>query len=325
MRYNTNRNIHESHHLPANTEQNPLSAVVIGARTQRQGTGPFIAAGLDTAGVTVSGIVGTSEASVARAKQQLADNWSLRTEGFTSLRAALEVTGADAVAICSPWQVHQQQLTEVAEASRHCLVEKPLAWPLDEDGADKLISAFERRNLLLQVVNQWPTTLPAFAALHGALVEPVQQFAMRLSPISIGPDMVTDSAPHFVGMLQALAGPGDCADARIDSLSADELQLACRYQHTGGSIVARLILKTQEQRPRPAWYAVNELRADREVELPDYRQYLVFGDRRVEVPDPMHRVTAQFARSLRAGEKTQGELLRAAHRNLIQLAAAWGR
>jgi predicted dehydrogenase len=311
--------------LPPSPEQNPLSAVVIGARTQRQGTGPFIAAGLAEAGVTVSGIVGTSEASVAEAQRQLATNSNLRTQGFTELEAALAATGAGIVAICSPWQVHREQLTQVAGAGCHCLVEKPLAWPLTEDDADKLISAFEQRGLLLQMVNQWPTTLPAFRQLHGTPGEPVHQFAMRLSPISIGPDMITDSAPHFVGMLQALAGPGDCTDASIDSVSADELHLACRYQHADGTVAARLILKTQEQRPRPAWYEINGLRADREVELPDYRQFLVASGRRLEVADPMRMVTAQFARDLRQGKNTQGDLLRAAHRNLLQLVSAWDR
>jgi hypothetical protein len=275
--------------------------------------------------VVVSGIVGTSEASVAQAQQQLASNWNLRPEGFTNLEAALDSITADAVAICSPWQVHRQQLEQVAEAGRHCLVEKPLAWPLDEGGADALIGAFEQRGLLLQIVNQWPTTLPAFGELYGDSGKSIQQFAMRLSPISIGPDMITDSAPHFVGMLQALAGPGDCIDTRINSLSVEELHLDCRYQHASGSIAARLILKTQQQRPRPAWYEVNGLRADREVALPNYQQYLVARECRVEVPDPMRTVTAEFARGIRNGEKTPGELLRAAHRNLLQLAAAWGR
>lgn len=301
------------------------SAVIIGARTQRQGTGPFIAAGLAAAGIAVSGIVGTSEASVEQARRQLADRWGLCPEGFTDLDTALASTGADAVAICSPWQVHREQLLQVAGAGRHCLVEKPLAWPLDEPGADALISAFEQQGLLLQVVDQWPTTLPAFAELHGSIEDPVEHFVMRLSPISIGPDMITDSAPHFVGMLQALAGPGDCTDTTLHAFSPEKLHLDCCYRHANGAINARLVLQTHEQRPRPAHYQINGLRVDREVELADYRQFLVAGGQRVPIPDPMHQVTADFARRLAAGEKSAGERLRAAHRNLLQLAAAWRR
>lgn len=309
--------------MPDSDNTAPLSAVVIGARTQRQGTGPFIAAGLQAAGVSVAGIVGTSPESVAIAEQELADKWQLRTRGYTDLDTAISTEQPDAVAICSPWQVHAGQLRAVASAGRHCLVEKPLAWPADEAEIDQLVSAFEQRGLLLQMVNQWPTTLPAFGQLHGTMPENIEQFSMRLSPISIGPDMVTDSAPHFIGMLQALAGAGDCQHTVIEKSSGEELQLSCHYTHAGGSIQASLILKTQQQRPRPAWYQINDLRADREVELPDYQQFLTCGERRIPLTDPMHLVTGRFARGLVNGDATRGDELRAAHRNLLQLAAAW--
>ena len=68
--------------LPANMDKQQASAVIIGARTQRQGTGPFIAAGLAAAGMTVSGIVGTSEASVDQARRQLADLYARFAEGL---------------------------------------------------------------------------------------------------------------------------------------------------------------------------------------------------------------------------------------------------
>lgn len=303
------------------------SAIVVGARTQRQGTGPFIAAGLAAAGVQISGIVGTSEASVQSARKALQRDWHLAPACFTSLDRALADLKPAAVAICSPWQFHAEQLRATASAGRHCLVEKPLAWPATAAQVDSLVRGFEQRGLLLQMVDQWPTTLLAFAELHGGLPQTVDSFALRLSPISIGSDMITDSAPHFVGMLQALLGPGDCAQVRINSEAASggeqALRLACEYHHASGSCEASLLLQTQRARPRPAWYQVNELRADREVELPQYQQYLTAGTQRVALPDPLHQVTAQFAQAMASETATDGEKLRAAHRNLIQLAAAW--
>jgi predicted dehydrogenase len=313
--------------LLSSAKYTPQSAIVVGARTQRQGTGPFIAAGLAAAGVQVSGIVGTSEASVQSAREGLQRDWQLAPQGFTSLERAIADLQPDAVAVCSPWQFHAEQLRATASAGRHCLVEKPLAWPATAAQVDSLVSDFEQRGLLLQMVDQWPTTLPAFAELHGGLPQTVDSFTMRLSPISIGSDMITDSAPHFVGMLQALLGPGDCEGVRIASETAGDgeqaLRLDCSYRHASGGCEASLRLQTQRARPRPAWYQVNELRADREVELPQYQQYLACGTQRVALPDPLHQVTAQFARAMTHGTATAGEKLRAAHRNLEQLATAW--
>jgi predicted dehydrogenase len=217
----------------------------------------------------------------------------------------------------------------VAAAGCHCLVEKPLAWPATKAQVDQLVGAFEQRQLLLQLVTQWPTTLPAFSELHGAIPATVDQFAMRLSPISIGPTMVTDSAPHFISMLQALLGPGDCENSsvtfltNVDEHHSDSMELTCDYHHSKGICRGRLLLQTCQQQPRPAWYQINEQRADRQVELPAYRQYLTALDRRVALSDPMHLVAAEFVRRLENGEETDSELLRAGHRNLRQLAAAW--
>ena len=144
-------------------------ALVIGARTQRQGTGPYIAAGLAAAGLPVTGIVGTGDSSVAEAAQALSDQHGITARGYTDLAQALAELAPLAVAICSPWRFHQAQLEAVAAAGCHCLVEKPLAWPLDHGCAAALVSKFAQRHLLLQVVNQWPTTLAAFRAIYGAV------------------------------------------------------------------------------------------------------------------------------------------------------------
>jgi predicted dehydrogenase len=308
------------------TQQPRSGALVIGARTSRQGTGPFIAAGLAAAGLPVTGIVGTSTPSVKQALADLYSNWELSPVGFTDLGRALEELRPLAVAVCSPWQYHAGQLAEVAAAGCHCLVEKPLAWPASAETVDALIAGFEHRGLLLQLVDQWPGSLREFCQLHGHLPATIDQFRMRLSPISLGPDMLTDSAPHFLGMLHALCGPGDCEDVQVvagaDARGDPGLQLTCRFSHERGSCRATLVLRTQVRRPRPAWYEINGLRVDREVELPGYRQYLVSAGKRVPLADPMRSIAASFAARLAAGETDAGQNLRVRQRNLQQLAEA---
>ena len=296
--------------------------IVIGARSVRQGTGPFIAAGLARAGADVAAVVGTTDASAAEAVAGLQRDWQLKTQGFADLDRALAQVEPDAVVISSPWRFHAQHLETVSAAGCHCLVEKPLAWPASLAEVEQLVGAFQSRGLLLQQVAQWPTTLPAFARLHGGLPERPGRFTMRLSPLSIGEDMITDSAPHFLSMLHALAGPGDCEQVAINHRDA-QLALSCHYRHAGGSIEATLLLETCAQRPRPAWYQVDALRADREVTLPEYTQSLVCGEHRVELEDPMHQVAAQFLQDLGSHRSTDGPALLGAHRNLQQLAAAW--
>ncbi len=319
LRYNNHSLLPLDSHLRTDK---PIRVVLIGARSVRQGTGPFIAAGLARAGAEIAAVVGTTAQSTAEAVTSLRQDWGIETSGYTELPRALDQLRPDAVAICSPWRFHQSQLQQVADAGCHCLVEKPLVWPATQEQVQQLISTFQRKRLLLQQVAQWPTTLPAFARLHGGLPAKIERFTMRLSPISIGEDMITDSAPHFISLLQALAGPGDCLDVTIER-AGRQLSLNCRYEHQGGAIAATLLLETCAQRPRPAWYQVNSLRADRAIQLPEYTQSLTHGERSVTLEDPLHCVTAQFIDDLKAGKTTAGGALLCGHRNLLQLAAAW--
>ena len=306
------------------SQSKPPTVLIIGARSVRQGTGPFIAAGFAAAGADIAGIVGTSDTSVSEALAGLESDWDISTRGFTDLPLALATLKPDTVALCSPWRFHGDQLLQIARAGCHCLVEKPMAWPASEALASDIVSAYESKGLLLQMVGQWPTTLPAFESLHHTLPATIERFSMRLSPLSLGRDMLTDSAPHFISMLQALAGSGDCESCVIDlDPSRQKLTLACQYRHPRGVIEAQLLLETCEQRPRPAWYEINALRAEREVSLPDYQQSLGNAGRSVPFKDPMQQVAANFLADLASGISTDGDKLRSAHRNLLQLAAAW--
>lgn len=289
----------------------------------RQGTGPFLAAGLVAAGARISGIVGTSEESVTIARTELLQESGIQCRGYTDLEYAIDTERPDAVVLCSPWQFHAEQLKAVSAAGCHCLAEKPLVWPAEAADVDKLLEGFEQQSLLLQVVAQWPRTLPSFCELHGEMPREVADFNMRLSPISIGPDMITDAAPHFISMLQALAGAGYFENIRVEKSCDQALAVIGTYRHATGQTCASLHLATSTARPRPAWYQINSKRADREVELPEYRQFLVAGNTRVELPDPMRLVAKSFLQGLAEGDKTDGDTLRQGHCNLQQLAAAW--
>ncbi len=305
-----------------------MRAIVVGARSTRQGTGPFIAGALKKAGAEVVAVVGTQTASVESALESLATEQDIRCRGYINLKEAIANEKPDAVAICSPYPFHLDQLQTVAAAGCHCLVEKPLVWPGSEMEVSRGIEHFSGSGLLLQMVAQWPLSLAAFAELYGPIPQIVTDFTMRLSPISIGPNMVPDSAPHFISMLQALLGPGQCEQVKIELIDVDDhldgkLTLECNYRHNRGVARAQLLLETCEQRPRPAWYQVNGMRVDRKVELPQYAQYLVAGERSASMKDPMEGVVKNFLAAMTEELPTDVDALLLGHKNLSQLVDAW--
>ena len=299
--------------------------LIVGARTARQGTGRFLAGALSAEGAEVCALVGTSDPTARQAQSALASEYGIDARPYTDLQQALSAEQPQLVLLASPWQFHQQQLELIAAAGCHCLVEKPMLWPADEKTAQRVVAGFASRQKLLDVVGQWPFALAQFEALYGAPARTAESLTMRLSPISIDDSMIPDAAPHFISLLQALAGPGDFHGITFERTTSDgqpRMAISARFVHAGGTIAAELVLETVPERPRPAWFEINGLRAEREVELPEYRQHLVGNGKRVPLPDPMQVIASAYLAKLRRGEATDSAALLSAHRNLYQLAAA---
>ena len=298
--------------------------VVVGAKVARQGTGPFVARAFHHLGAEVCAVVGTSPETVGEARQRLAALDGVFCNGYLDLDWAISSERADTVAICSPYPQHDQHIAIAAARNCSVLVEKPLVWPGSEQQLAELLAPFNNGGPLLQMVTQWPLSLAAFAQIHGKPPASVSEFAMGLSPISIGPAMIPDSAPHFISMLQALLGPGECENVGLQKDGESRrATLSCDYRHQSGSTRSELRLETCETRPRPAWYQINGKRVDREVELPAYTQSLVSEEYTAPMADPMEGVVGHFLDSLAKGKSTDVQTLLGAHRNLQQLSAAW--
>lgn len=278
--------------------------IVIGARPARQGIGEYVARSFGRHGAHVTAIVGTTPATVAQAQDTLRTRYAIDCRGYTDLAEALAREPGEIVAICSPYRLHAAHLAAVATAGRHCLCEKPLCWPPPEHDP---IAPFVARGTLLNVLTQWPCTLPAYFELHPGLAgAKVEHFEMRLSPISNGADMVPDAVPHFLSMIRALIGTAVAVDLAAEYRDGDasRLRIDGVFMHPGGATRATLHLETCMQRPRPAWYAVNGARADREIDLQTYQQYFRAGDRRVPFPDPTEVLVGRFLADVASGRRT---------------------
>jgi predicted dehydrogenase len=257
-----------------------LRVAIIGARRQRQGIGEFVAREFLAAGAELCAIVGTRESSVQEALAALPPAGAETASGFTSLARALDQTGPDIVAICSPYGFHRKALEDIAKIGCHCLCEKPMWWESGPDVASetaRLVDAFVERGLHLALMTQWPETLADFYRLYPEVEgQPVQEFGMHLAPRQGGSNMVLDAASHPISMLQTLLGRGDIENVEAKYSRADPraLCLTFSYRHAAGVTTARCQFTTCEEPPRPASYSLNGRWVHRTVELPDYRLFL---------------------------------------------------
>jgi len=290
-------------------------AIVVGARCRRQGIGEFITRGLRNAGVDIAGIVGTSQTTVDEARRKLEARYDIHTPGYSSLESALEKQQPDLVAICSPNAFHRTHLEMAVRARAHCLCEKPLWWD-DREAGSKAITAsvvagFAERNLLLDLVTQWPFTLPSFAALYGnPHAEPLRQFEMILSPRSEGEAIIPDCLPHALSLLHALAGLGEVQDSA--TLFADDgrdVTIRFRYIHASGATDVTCRFKTTVTKPSPAAYAINGRWMHRRVRVSDYGFEFEGEGKVVSAEDPLDLLIHDFITRIRFGAPTDAAKL----------------
>jgi hypothetical protein len=183
------------------------------------------------------------------------------------------------------------------------LCEKPLLWRGARlaQRAARLAEGFASAGLLLRESCQWPYTLPAFRALHPA-VGPLEQFAMRLSPASRDPrEMLGDVLSHPLSLLQALCGEATASVEEVSTTAqSGEVLLRFRYRAGAAALACDLTLRSSDQLPRQAGYAVNGRWVERRIRPEDYAMRFEAGEREAPVADPLRALLRDFLAALPA-------------------------
>lgn len=288
-------------------EKSPRVAIV-GPKRSRQGLGEYIAKFLHEEGARVCGVVGSSADSSRRGAEHLRQRYGIETEPYPDLPLLIEKENPDGIVLCSPIRHHKTHLLHAAEGNASVLCEKPLIWNEGEDPVrqtEAVLDRFKQKGIGLFLNAQWPYALEAFERLYPDMSrQNPASFEMELGPVSLGPDMVLDAAPHGISMLLALCGPGEPVSIHAEyapGLSAARMELRFRWRHANGETDTRFLFRRAPEPPRPAAFAIDGKRVDREIVLPEYRFLWHGGGKSVDIGDPLRKMVRRFLRGL-AGE-----------------------
>ncbi|MFT4513057.1 MAG: putative dehydrogenase [Planctomycetota bacterium] len=292
----------------------PAPAVgILGAGRTRQGLGPFLARWFQKSGARITGIAGrdytrTRNAAVAMSRQ-LGHDVSAYDN---SVELAKTV---DALVVACPVEGHLAGLDAALAAGVACLCEKPFVPAADAALGLQRVEAFREAGLLLAENCQWPYALSALDALHpGLRKQPVRSLTMRLSPAHPGRVMVEDSLSHVLSMLQALVPlPADAVLSSVvqSNTAPDATENVVRFEVAGGigNVVVELHLQCCPQQPRPAWFAVNGVRIDRQLGENYAISFASEDGRTVNCQDPLDLLVYDFLTNLRANPSERNNAL----------------
>ncbi len=280
---------------------------IIGARRVRQGLGPFVARHLRDAGADVCCFLATTEATRDATQRDLAERYGILARGYVDVAELVAEEKLDALAVLSPHETHGVYLETALDAGLHVLCDKPLLWGGDDlaSTAQDLVNRFQGRGLVLWENCQWPYTLPAYAALHPAATQAVpRHFAMRMNPTALGAQVLADSLPHPLSMLQALA-PGHevtIEDATYAPATDQEREAVLRFTYRAAphAIAVEVRLTPKLRAPRLTAYALDGCWVRRLIQMDDYALFFSDGLRVVPLDDPVALLARDFVQALGA-------------------------
>lgn len=282
-----------------------LKVAIVGPGRSKQGTGPFIARTFKQLGCDVQAVVSSSLGSAEQAAQSLKSDYQIECSAYKNLQQLLNNHSIDVVAISSPVDSHLGNLSAAIHAGCHVFCEKPLWWSKSTatkdtqsitNQATELVHSCNANKVLLQLNTQWPYTLPTYYELYPQLKKQksFESFSMWLSPQSHGCTMIIDAAPHLFSMLYALLGSGKMNNIesnyksnRHNTNPEQDLLITFDYLHTFGDTRVSISLISSDTLPKPAAYAINGLRVDRHVELPNYLISLRSDEHQLPLVDPL--------------------------------------
>ena len=191
---------------------------IIGPSRRRNGTGPYVARYLATAGMDIVAVAGTSDRTSLEAAAELNRLLGVSPYPARSPQEMIDRCLLDAVAICSPSDSHFEHLTLALDANLHVFCEKPFIWSAELAAAPQvktILRRFAAKQLVVHLNTQWVYTLPSFMALCGSERD-IQSFDMKLSPQRPGMDILCKSGPHLTSMLIALGATGEARDVSVN-------------------------------------------------------------------------------------------------------------
>ena len=115
--------------------------------------------------------------------------------------------------------------------------------------------------------------------------------------------MLINAVPDVLRMLYCLNGAGKINNIESnfhDANNDQELLIEFDYLHAAGDSQISISLASSNAYPKPAAYAINGLRADRHVELPNYRISLHSAENQIPVTNPLACSIKNFISSIHA-------------------------
>lgn len=280
----------------------PLRVAILGAR----GIGKVHARIFHDLGASVRAVLGSSEETASLAAQDLAESFGIEAKPFYSFGQLLQEP-LDAVSVCTPADMHFEQMLAAFDAGVAVFCEKPLFWEenLSPEKVGRQLDILERHPNRTLFVNTSNTVFADTVRVKLGALEQAKSFTFKFHTRGRyrGNNIAVDLFPHGASLLLRLFGLRDLAaySREVSDYSYQASFMygpACRVKfdfHEGPDVEKALIFSVDG----------NEYHRVQEGQGATYQAYLVDVQtgQRHRIDDPFRIAISDFCRYCTAGHR----------------------
>ena len=291
---------------PEQTQERPIRVAILGA----SGFGHYHAREFKKAGAEVSAILGSTPESARQTADRLEQEYGISPEPHHDLEKLLE-TDPDAVSVCTPNELHYDQVKRSLAAQKFVFCEKPLFWQKD-------ISEGETTDMLSQLGELGAEGRLGLNACNAILMDELdrlnavpkdpKEFEFRVftnGPYQ-GKDIAVDLLPHALSLLLWIAPQGT-----LEELGYHFATHRAQFEFRWGDLRCRFDLREDPKGPKDLtiWIDGRGYRRIIDVVEGQFRIFLqeVKEDDAplVQVHDPLEVMVADFVQGVKTSRPTR--------------------
>ncbi len=237
-------------------------------------------------GAEVVAILGSTRESASKTAEGLKKEFNVNVRPYYKLEELIKWERLDAVSICTPPEMHENQIRLCLENNLHVICEKPFVETKGSNHkiVEDLFNLAEKRKSILTINTQWISIVDYFRRYMD--LSKLESFSVYMEPAERGIGMIRDHLPHSNSVLIELIPNGKAENIEFLSKNDEVMSVRFKYKNSERECEVRYDFKLRAKKPGEIVFSLNGESLRREIG-PAYKQIFVGNGRSFEIEDPL--------------------------------------
>ena len=237
-------------------------------------------------GAEVVAILGSTRESSSKTAEELKKEFNINVRPYYKIEELIKWERLDAVSICTPPEMHENQIRICLENNLHVICEKPFVETHGDNYkvVEELFNLAEKRKKILTVNTQWASIVDYFKKYPD--LGKLKSISMYMEPAERGIEMIQSFLPHANSVLMGLIPNGRAEDIEFLSKSDDAIKVRFKYKNSERECEVEYDFKLRTKKPGEIVFSLNGESFRRDIG-PGYKQVFVGNKRSFEIEDPL--------------------------------------